>query len=163
VKDGYLVLPRESAGGKYFGRTSSQKRSGRMITNDRPWGSQDTISDKVESARISMSFWGKISFFLGLGGVAVLKVDFAVIRDVSSSSLTSTVDWDFFVDGSFTSNSVNAYAASTSCDNAPMLSYDRLLRFRDGAMVDKSWRDLRNWVVISFYLAFATHKLWNTM
>lgn len=37
--------------------------------------------------------------------------------------------------GSLTCNSVNADAASTSCDKAPMLSNDTLLCLRDGAMV----------------------------
>lgn len=50
------------------------------------------ISDVEESAKISISFCGKISFFLGLGGETVLSLAFAEIRDVSSSSLTSTVD-----------------------------------------------------------------------
>ena len=136
VKDGYFVLPLESAGGKYFGRTCSQNRSGRMITNDRPWGSQDMISDVEESAKISISFCGKISFFLGLSGETALPLAFAEIRDIfSSSSLTSTVDWGFFVGGSLTCNSVNADAASTSCDKGTMLGNDILLCLWAGAMV----------------------------
>ena len=64
VKEGYLVLARESIGGRYLGKTCSQNKSGRKITNDRPCGSHETISVKAESSSISKSFCGKISFFL---------------------------------------------------------------------------------------------------
>jgi len=37
--------------------------SGRIITNERPCGSQVMISVSVGSLRISMSFCGKMSFF----------------------------------------------------------------------------------------------------
>jgi hypothetical protein len=63
VKEGYFVELRESRGGKYWGRTLSVKTSGRMIANDRPWGSQDTTSVSVESFRIAMSLCGKASLF----------------------------------------------------------------------------------------------------
>ena len=55
VKEGYLVLPRESTGGRYLGSTCSQNRSGRMMTNDRPCGSHVMMSLRDESARISWS------------------------------------------------------------------------------------------------------------
>lgn len=93
------------------------------------------ISDEEVSAKISISFWGKISFFLGFRGEIVFSVALAVVRGVSSSSLTSTVDWAFFAVGSLTSNSVNADAASTSWERAPIFSNDILLRSTDGAII----------------------------
>ena len=57
------MLARESMAGMYLGSTCSVNMSGRIITNDRPCGSQVTISERAGSHRISMSFCGKISFF----------------------------------------------------------------------------------------------------
>ena len=77
---------------------------------------------------------------MALDDVIVVSMGFAVVRDISSSSLTSAVDRSFFVDGSLTSSSVSADAASTNCDNAPISLKDILLWFSDGVMVDQNKR-----------------------
>lgn len=113
VKDGYLVLALESTGGRYLGRTCSVKTSGRMITNDRPWGSHVTNSDKVASERISIKVCGKISFFF---------VDFESAFLVRPSSSLTTLDGTFrgLLSGGLMS-SVSAVAASTRWES-PLIS-----------------------------------------
>lgn len=83
VKEGYFValpltLPlraaTSTAGGKYLGKTCSVKTSGRIITNERPCGNQDTMSDRLVSLRMANNRCGKISRCCAAGAFAAGEV-----------------------------------------------------------------------------------------
>ena len=117
VNDGYFVVDRASAGGKYFGNTSAVKMSGRIMTKDLPCGNHDTTSLSEASQRICISLSGKISRFFSFAA------PFSECRYSSSSLTISATGWgpcDSSTRGTSTS-SVKAVAASTKWDS-PLLS-----------------------------------------
>mmetsp|Transcript_1625 Transcript_1625/g.2185 ORF Transcript_1625/g.2185 Transcript_1625/m.2185 type:complete len:251 (-) Transcript_1625:32-784(-) len=141
VKEGYFVLLFSE--GRCFGRTRSAKTSGRMITNERPCGSQEITSDNEESDRIAMRRCGKISLD-DLRLLLLLLLAFATffLRVSHSSSLTtkwasgfSAVAVNVVVVigglGGFSTSFVSAVAASTRWDKPPHWSIELLFMFLD--------------------------------
>jgi hypothetical protein len=89
VKDAYLGDPRASTGGKYFGKILTVNTSGRMMTNERPCGSQVIMSDRDDSLKIARRRCGNMSR-LQFPVPALLQFDNTIgaIFRASSSSLT---------------------------------------------------------------------------